>query len=66
MLALSVGLGGGAVYPETAVSATTVLSDVGTEFGDVFGSTGISFMSVITILAAILVSIRLWCAHPYR
>lgn len=60
MLAVSAGLGDGAVSPEVPTSSTSFLSNVGTEFEDVFGTTGITFMFVITILVAVLVSIKLW------
>lgn len=62
MLAVSTGLapdGGG--LPEVPLSSTTLLSVVGTEFADVFGSTAIAMLLFTAMLATCLFSVKAWC-----
>ena len=50
----------GSLEPETPLSSTTLWDSVGTEFADVFGTTGIGLVFSSTLLFTVLVSVKAW------
>lgn len=61
MLAISTGAEPvGSIEPETSLSSITFWNLVGTEFADVFGTTGIALVFFTTLLFIVLVLVKIW------